>query len=102
MKLAFFEGDSLVGVGFTNEPHSYHYLCPTCGTIWGREIVLDPERSPSEHTHFVCHVHCPEHIHPWRSLPLFSTQYHPHWLVRTYPREVLVRDFLLLDMIDEQ
>jgi hypothetical protein len=40
MKLGFFDGENLLGVGFISEPMSTLFVCPDCGEIWGREIVI--------------------------------------------------------------
>jgi hypothetical protein len=99
VKLAFFEGSQMLGVGYINVPRSSHYYCPVCGEAWGTELVLNPEASNQTHYHQYFAVNCPEHAHlvKWLSLPLFSQIYEPHWIGKRIPREVLVRDFLFLD-----
>jgi hypothetical protein len=104
MKLAFFEGDTLLGVGVTNTARNAHYMCPRCGTIWGREIVLDPERADHENYHQSFSIHCPEHAIyvKWATLPMFSQMHEPPWLVRRVPREVLARDFLFMEELTQR
>ena len=98
LRLAFFEGDEMLGFGLTNTPGSTHFMCPECAVIWGREICLDTHPTlASSHPHRCEMVHCPEHTleHPLWTPPVFSLR-HPRFEERTFPREVLARDFLLL------
>lgn len=92
MRLAFFLGEEMLGIGFITEPVSTHYFCPRCGAIWGREVVLD-----GESTHGTLCVNCPEHPDPHWTPPVISHHdFEPRYWVRKVPREVLRRDFLYL------
>lgn len=108
MQIAFLCGEELLGVGETNFPTSRHYCCDGCGRVWGSELVLD---SPSAHSFQVrgcasCFKRGPTFLCGrgnevlWDTPPIFCAipLFHAQTpdLVRSIPRDVLKRDFLIL------
>lgn len=93
----FFEGSRFLGRGILTSttgyiPSSYAYVCPRCGELWARGAVTDPDTH-----HAPLAIPCPAHDNPvplgQRALFFFTGD---EEYTDSFPKEVLVRDFLFL------